>query len=256
LGRSMLSLEEDPIMQSLEPNDQDGDEPKTSLDQDPSSDEDQEDETEDTEKPLAEFNSPEELLQEYRALEQLLHEKVQEAEHLTIGLNEYGHHAKAKFRDAQEKAFLNEIRDVYEHDPVSATALMIKKFQEDALTDYDNRMQRQLQQHHDINRFMNDFFQQPGNADLKPHRNELELLVREHGMAPEAAVQVVRNIAGKDKNGASRREAAARAVRNRSMVENAGEVGEPTGKDQEFDRILKKSKTLDEMFDRLSKIRL
>ncbi len=40
------------------------------------------------------------------------------------------------------------------------------------------------------------------------------------------------------------------------MVENAGEVGEPTDKDHEFDRILKKSKTLDEMFDGLSKIRL
>ncbi len=179
----MLSLEEDPIMQSLEPDDQAGDEPETdpirTLPRTRTS----------KTKPrmrktrLGEFNSPEELLQAYRALEQLVHEKAQEVEHLTIGLNEFGHHAKAKFREAQEQTFLNEIRDVYEHDPISATALMIKKFQEDALTDYDDRMQRQLQQHNDFNRFMNDFFEQPAHAELKPHRNEVEFLVREQGVS-------------------------------------------------------------------------
>jgi hypothetical protein len=256
LGRSTFSLEEDPIMQSPEPDDQAGDEPETDLNQDPPPEDDREDETADEENPFGEFNSPEELLQAYRALEQLVHERAQEVEHLTIGLNEYGHHAKARFREAQEQVFLDKIRDVYDHDPVSATALMIKKFQEDALTDYDGRMQRQLQQHQDFNRFMNDFFAQPENAELKPHRNEVEFLVREQGVPPETAAQVVRTVAGKNHNVSARREAAARAVRNRSMVENAGEVGEPTPKDREFDRILKTSKTLDEMFNGLGKIRL
>ncbi len=258
MGRETLPWEEDPTMQPVEPDDQAGDEPEPEPepDQDPDQADDGDGETDSEENPLGEFNSPEEMLQAYRALERLVHEKGQQVEHLVTGLNEFGHHAKAKFRGEQEQVFLDKIRDVYAHDPVSATALMIKKFQEDALSDYDERMQRQLQEHQDFNRFMNDFFAHPANAELKPLRNELEFLVREQGVPPETAAQVIRSVAGKNHDVSARREAAARAVRNRSMVENAGEVGEPTRKDQEFDRILRRTKTLDDMFDGLSKIRL
>jgi hypothetical protein len=256
VGKSLLSWEEDPDLQVMEPEATAGDDPEFDPDQDLAADEEQEDDNDDTEGPEPLPVSPQELHDSFQALEQLVHEKSRQVDQLLEALD----HAKANVsmmtRDNEEQDYLNQIRTVYDQDPVAATFMMIKKFQEDALNDFDGRMQQQNHERHNHSRIMDDFFAMPGNLELRPHRNELEFLIQEQGLDPETAAAIVRNIAGKSSHSSAKREAAARAVRNRSMVENAGEVGEPTKKDAEFDRILKRSKTLDEMFNRLSKIKL
>lgn len=255
MGKTRFPWEEDPNTQPMGSEDPAGDRPELDPEQELASDEGHED-NEDADNPESEVESPEDLRQSFQTLEQLVHEKAKQVDQLLEALDEAKANANVHMRDNEEQDFLNRVRDVYDQDPVTATALMIKRFQEDALNDYDGRMQQQLQNHRMHSRFMDEVLAHPEHADLKPHRAELEFLIRDQGIDPETAAAIVRNIAGKSSSASARREAAARAVRNRSMVENAGEVGEPTKKDADFDRILKKSKTLDEMFHRLSKIRL
>ena len=45
-------------------------------------------------------------------------------------------------------------------------------------------------------------------------------------------------------------------MRNRAAVESGGEINEPVDKDKEFYRLMKKAKTLDEMFAALRKTKL
>jgi hypothetical protein len=256
VGRSMFSWEEDPTMQLTDPDSRTNDDLEIDSDAETLAEQDPDDETEDTEDPIPDPGSAQELLKSFQALEQLVNEKSRQVDQLVEALDHAQANVSAHSRDNEEQDYLNQIRNVYDQDPVTATFMMIKKFQEDALNDYDGRMQHQIQEQHHHGRTMDNFFAIPANAELGPHRNELEFLIRERGVDPETAAAIVRNIAGKSSHSSARREAAARAVRNRAMVENPGEVGEPTKKDAEFDRILKKSKTLDEMFSRLAKIKL
>lgn len=242
-------------MQAMGLEEQAGDQPELDPDHDVPVDEEQEDD-EGTDNPGPEVESPEDLRQSFITLEQLVHQKARQVDQLIEALDEARANVDVHVRDNEEQDFLNQVRHVYNEDPVTATALMIKRFQEDALNDYDSRMQQQLHHHRTSSRLTEDLLGNPAHGDLRPHRTELEFLIRDQGLDPETAAAIVRNIAGKSSSASARREAAARAVRNRSMVENAGEVGEPGKKDAEFDRILKKSKTLDEMFHRLSKIKL
>ena len=254
MGQERLPWEQDPTMQPIEPDSQAGDE--FTLDQDQEANEDLQDETEDQDKSLAQADEAQQLRQAFQALEQLVHDKSRQVDQLVEALDHAQANVSTQTKDREEQDFLNQIRELYDQDPVSGTYHMIKKFQEDALNDYDSRMQQQLQDHSNHSRFMDDFFADPANAELRAHRDELEFLIREQGLDPETAALIVRNIVGRGSHASAKRDAAARAVRNRSMVENAGEVGEPAKKDADFDRILKRSKTLDEMFDGLSKIRL
>jgi hypothetical protein len=214
------------------------------------------DQQEGPEPALGGFNSVEELLQAYRSLEALVQEKTQEAQDLGQLLQHFGDHAAAAMRGHEDHAFLNHVRDSYDQDPVGATAMMIRKYQEDALNHLDSRMQERLQHDQNLRRFMNDFLNDSSNAGLKPHRNELEILIGEHGVPPHAAAEVIRKVEDRRGQVSRMRSDAATAVRNRAMVENAGEVGEPMDKDKEFDKILKKAKTLDEMFSSLRKLNI
>jgi hypothetical protein len=256
VGRSMFSWEEDPTMQLMDADSRTNDGLKLDSDEETSEEQDPQDETGDMEDPVPDPGSAQELLKSFQALEQLVHEKSRQVDQLVEALEHAQASVSAHSRDSEEQDYLNQIRNVYDQDPVTATFMMIKKLQEDALNDYDGRMQQQIQERQHHCRTMDNFFAIPANAELGPHRNELEFLIREQGVDPETAAAIVRNIADKSSHSSARREAAARAVRNRAMVENAGEVGEPSKKDAEFDRILKKSKTLDEMFSRLSRIKL
>jgi hypothetical protein len=255
------ALKFDELLQDEQPFDDDslpdGD-PTDATEPNPGEDVSQVDENEhgDPENTLGGFQSSEELVQAYQTLENMVQEKARETEDLRQLLGHLEHQATAAMKGHQENAFLNHIRGVYDQDPVSATEMMIRKFQEDALNDFDSRMHQRLQQEQDHRRFMNDFLNHPSNAGLKPHENELESLIRDHGVPPHSAAEIIRNVESRKDRSSTRRSDAARAVRNRSMVESPGEVGEPVNKDQEFDRVLQKAKTLDEMFAGLRKLKL
>lgn len=205
---------------------------------------------------LGDFNSPEELLGAYQNLQGLLEHKTREAQELGQLLDNLSHHAGAAVKAQQDDAFLAQVREIYDQDPVHAIALMMRKSQEDTLNDFDARQQGLVRQQQDVKRFMDDMLSHPSYSGLKPHANELAFLIHEHGVAPHTAAEIIRNVEAKSGTGATRRSDAAKAIRNRSMVESPGEVGEPVDKDHEFDKVLKKAKTLDEMFAGLRRLKL
>lgn len=199
--------------------------------------------------------SPEELLEAYQLTQQLLQQKEMETRNLQQALQRLGQQAGKVLRGAEEHSFMSGIRSDFARDPVSATAMMIRKFQEDALNEFNTRIEERLQDERNFGRFIRDFLGAPDNAGLAAYEDELEFLIRDVGMPPDAAVAIIRSIHKKQETAAGRRSAAAKAVRNRSMVESTGEVGEPVDKDKEFDRVLEKAKTLEDMFAGLRKFK-
>ncbi|MBI5569323.1 MAG: hypothetical protein HY914_05195 [Desulfomonile tiedjei] len=204
---------------------------------------------------LEENMSPEELFAAYQMTQQLLQQKELETRDLQEALQSLGHRAGRVLRGAEEHSFVSGIRSDFAQDPVAATAMMIKKFQEDALNEFDTRIEQRLQDERNFGRFIRDFLRTPDNAGLGAYEHELEFLIRDAGMPPDDAAALIRSIQKKQETTADRRSAAAKAVRNRSMVESTGEVGEPVDKDKEFDRVLDRAKTLEDMFAGLRKFK-
>lgn len=199
------------------------------------------------------FASSEELLDAYTRTEELLRRKEREAEELREVLDSLEQRAGIVLKDVEDESFLREVRRAHEQDPVLATAMMIRRFQEDALNDVNERVEGRIRDERDFSRFLRSFLQDPSNTGLKAYEDELEFLIREIGLPPETAAALIRSIQEKRDATATKRSAAAKAIRNRAMVESAGEVGEPVDRDKEFDRILKKAKGLDDMFAGLRK---
>ena len=97
------------------------------------------------------------------------------------------------------------------------------------------------------------FSNDPANSRLRPYEQELEFLIRGKGFYPDEAADLLRSIENKRELTTKRRSAAAKEVRNRAAVESGGEINEPVDSDKEFYRLMKKAKTLDEMFAALRK---
>ena len=66
----------------------------------------------------------------HRTAESRLLEKAREAEEYRRMLDQMGHNAGVLLRRADEDAFIRDMRESFQKDPVATTALMIKKFQE------------------------------------------------------------------------------------------------------------------------------
>jgi hypothetical protein len=205
---------------------------------------------------LGGFNSVAELAEAYTGVEALVRRQSEEMEEMRGLLSQMDTHARDVVKGVNHDSFMNRVRETFDHDPVSAVTEMIKKYQEDALNEMETRFEQRLQDQTDFSRFMNDFLSDPNNSALRPYQSELEFLIRQNNMEPGSAAELVRNIASKGGQTARRRSEMAKAIRNRSVVESAGDVDEPVDHDQEFDRVLKKAKTLDEMFAGLRKLKL
>jgi uncharacterized coiled-coil DUF342 family protein len=159
------------------------------------------------------------------------------------------------FQKAEQEAFLREVRDAYAKDPLAATAMLVQKVKQEALEEVESRIHKVLDDQRNFARLMNEFISTPMNAHLKPYRQELEFLILEKGLAPDEAAELLRSIEGKRSETSRRRSAAAGEIRNRAAVESGSAAGEPANKEKEFDRVLKKARTLDEMFAGLRKLK-
>jgi hypothetical protein len=162
----------------------------------------------------------------------------------------------ALFDRVHETSLMNDLQEAYKKDPASATAMLFRRARQEAMSDLESRMHKVLDDQVKVNRMMNEFFDLPNHSDLKEFRREVEDLVLEMGASPSQAAELVRRIGVKANSASGRRSAAARQIRNRSAVETGGASDERSSGEKEFNRVLKKSKTLSEMFEGLSKLRL
>ncbi|MBI5248435.1 MAG: hypothetical protein HY912_02975 [Desulfomonile tiedjei] len=203
-----------------------------------------------------EATSPEAIMQAYKDATLLAQEKSREAElyrRILEQTNLEKQHLKQRTND---EAFIREMRSAYQTDPVAATAVMIRRMQDEILDSVDDRIEQALQEDRDFKRLLDDFLSDPANSKLRPYEDELQFLIRDKGLHASEAAELLKKIEEKGSRSSNRRSAVAKEIRNRSMVESDGEIGEPLDDDKEFERTIRKAKSLDEMFSSLGKLKI
>jgi hypothetical protein len=145
------------------------------------------------------------------------------------------------------------MRESFQKDPIAATAMMIKKFQDGSRQEVEARIEEAVRDHGEFRRLFDEFLSDPANSRLRPYERELDYLIRSKGFYPDEAADLLSSIEDKRELTAKKRTAAAKEVRTRATVESGGQVNEPVDNDKEFYRLMKKAKTLDEMFKTLRK---
>lgn len=237
-------------------NDEVGDD-QDQLDESGSSDDPSDAETRETSDLIADkFSSPEELMRAYKTAETRMLEKAKEAEEYRRILDQMGQEAGVLVRRAEEEAFIREMRESFQQDPVATTAMMVKKYQEDSRRAIEAKIEEAIRDQGNFKSLLDEFLNDPANSGLRPYERELEFLIRGKGFYPHEAADLVRTLETKRDLAAKRRSAAAKEVRNRAQVESGGEISQPVDDDREFLRLMKKAKTLDEMFATLRKTKI
>ena len=166
------------------------------LDESSSSEDSDDDQTQhpDSAKIGDEFSSPEELMEAYKTAESRMAEKTREAEEYRRMLDQMGRDAGLVIHHAQEEAFIKEIRESFQKDPVAATAMMIKKFQEGSREDVEARIAEAVRDQGDFKRLFEEFLNDPANSRLRPYEQELEFLIRGKGFFPDEAAELLRSV--------------------------------------------------------------
>lgn len=206
--------------------------------------------------PLDESPSPAEFAQAHKDGALLAREKAREAELYRRMLEQTHSSRQAETQRADDESFINEIRAAYHNDPVAATAAMIQRAQEDFLRSVDDRIVQTLEGDRDFKQLLDHFLSDAANSGLRPYEDELAFLIRDKGLHATEAAELLRKVENKNSRSSNRRTAAAKEIRNRSMVESEGEIGEPLDDEKEFERTMKKAKNLDEMFANLRKLKV
>lgn len=207
--------------------------------------------------PQEESRSREELVNEVRRLSNALSRKAAEVEHLSRRLEQMSGAAVGRMgSQAEEDALVREFEESYRRDPVRSIMLLVSRAKNDVLQQMGAAVMQLMKDQKNFSRAMEQFLGDPANAQLRPFREELEFLIDEANLSPGLAAALVQSVAKRHDEASAKRSAASRAVRNRAAVESDGEVGEPTDRDRQLDKVLKKSRTLEEMFAGLGKLKL
>jgi signal recognition particle GTPase len=197
----------------------------------------------------------EELLEAYSETWRLMQEKEREMDELRRHLAQMGEETRFLMKRAEDEAFKRDMGEAYKQDPMAATAMMVERSKQEALQEMSWRLNQAIKEQRGFDRFMRDFLEDPAHSHLKPYEQQLELLILEKGLSPDEAAEVIQRLEKSWEDTNKRRFQAAKEIRNRSAVESGGEVSTPVDRDSEFDRVIKKAKTLDEMFAGLNKLK-
>ncbi len=218
--------------------------------------EDEEDTPEGLEDPNRQSPSEEEILEAFQDAQELIDEKEREIAELRRLIENRDTDADALIARTDQEMFMEELEDAFRSNPAYATFMLVQRAKEEAVDEMDRRMHSALDDERYAAKFMRYFLSSPENAHMKPYEEELEYLIMERNMSPEEAVNLISALDDKRDLRSSRKDAAQKAVRNRSVLEGGTMEEEPTDKEKELDKVLKKTKTLDEMFAGLSKLKL
>ncbi len=198
----------------------------------------------------------EDLLASYRNLEARIAAMERQAEEYRTVLEKMGLDTRILRQKADVDGFLQQMRESFEKDPVSTVNKMVNRTAHELWEAVENRIGEAFNEHRAFKRLLEEFLRDPQNAGLRPYERQLEALIRDRGMNLPEAVKLLREVHGTAGKNSRLRSEAAREIRNRSAVETGGEVGEPVDDDRELERVLKKSKSLDDMFDGLRNLKL
>lgn len=205
---------------------------------------------------LDDQESPEGLMQAYKDAVSLAEEKTREAELYRRILEQTNLEKRQLTQRANDESFIREIQAAFQTDPVAATSAMIQRAQQDILQSVDDRIMQALEEDRDFKRLLDDFLSDPAHSRLKPYEEELQFLIRDKGLHASEAAQLLKKIEEKGSRSSNRRSVAAKEIRNRSMVESDGEIGEPLDDEKEFERTIRKAKNLNEMFASLGRMKI
>jgi hypothetical protein len=197
-----------------------------------------------------------ELLDAYAQAKQMIEEKTREADDLRNRLQAMGAETQSLLSKMEQAAFMRELHEAYQKDPVGATAMLVQHSRASMADEMEVRLSQAFRDQRNFHRFMTLFLDDPSNARLKPYRHELETMILDNGMSPSDAAELILTIETQREKSAGKRSAAAREVRNRSAVETGGGASESVDRNRELERVLKKAKTLDEMFAGLRKLKM
>jgi len=203
--------------------------------------------------PVEEAAPQEDLLQ---ALEGRIGELEQQTASYRQMLDKMGLHAQLLTRKADDDAFMQSFRRQYEKDPVEAINTIVRKAQAEVWEAVERHIDCAFRDHRQFKMLLQEFLEDPKNAGLRSHERTIEHLIRDKGVDPKDLGELMRQVEAHSGAKSRLRAAAAKEIRNRSAVETGGEMGEPVDRDKEVDRLIKQSKTLDELFAGLRSLKI
>jgi hypothetical protein len=159
--------------------------------------------------------------------------------------------AESRIRKTDEESFFKQVRESYQKDPVSAFRMMMERSRHELWEAFQDQLQLELRRDVQFRKTMGEVMAQPANGVLKPYADEMEFLAAEKGFDVNEAAELLRRLDQKARSVVRDKADAARRVRHRSTVESGGASSHPPDPDREFYRIIKKAKTLDDMFEGL-----
>ncbi len=221
--------------------DQDDSGPDAKTDREPSTDD----------APVADINA---ILKSIRSFEEELTRNREEIGNQRELLELLGADTWSRKRQADESAFMREIRETFEKDPAQATSNMIKKAQEQMWQAFENRLNQEAGQKAAFDQFMEKLVSNPEKASMGKFRDEIEFLVRNKGIEPGESIGLIEKIAGKFNRINDRKQAAIKKMRSESQFESSGRPDSRDEPDLEFTRLMSQAANLDEMFANLRKL--
>ncbi len=159
--------------------------------------------------------------------------------------------AEHRIRQDDEEAFLQDVRESYEKDPITAFRMMLDKTQYELWDAIRDHLRNELRRESDQRNMVRQILEDPRNVEVRPYRHEVEYLVSQRGFEPQEAAEFLRNLGQKMEASFRTKSSALQRIRARSSVESGGEPSRASDPDREFYRIIKKAKTLDDMFEGL-----
>jgi hypothetical protein len=198
----------------------------------------------------------EQLMGGFRGLEQRLGQMEQLVARYGDALDILGRNSRMLMNKADTDGFLGEVRDSYQKDPLAAVHRMVNRSQQEIWEAVERRVADAFQDHREAKRLLEAFLLRPENAVLRPYKRQLDSLVRDRGMHLGEAAELMRKVLSDADHKAAVRSVAAKEVRNRAAVESEGDSGATLDQEKELDRVIKKSRNLQEMFDGLQKMKL
>lgn len=198
--------------------------------------------------------SEDHFLTGYKELEAQLAAKQREIAQYQRLIEDMGSNSARMQEQAEKEAFLSQVRQSYEKDPVDAVRMMLDKAQGELWDAMEQRIGLAFDEQVRFKRLLGDFLSDPQNTVLKPYEEEMEFLIREKRLPATEAADLLRRIDSKRLAARHMRSEAASRIRKRSAMENGGETRDTVDKDREFYRVMKKARTLDDMFAGLRKL--
>jgi hypothetical protein len=203
---------------------------------------------------LGRFSSVEELMDAFLRLEEKLDSIMSKETLRKPPAQDKPQRRPAGQAPRESEDFWEDLSRAYDQDPLLTTHMMILQAGDDLMDEIEGRLEKIFRSQLAAGE-LDDLLNQPENAGLRKHRRHLEYLTREKGLDPEDALDFLKTLITDQTPG--KKAKAAKNVRNQSTMEVA--YGKSSGAgmaDNDFDKVLKKSRTLNEMFDGLRKIPL